>query len=541
MIARLLSWLRPYTARIALSVLLGVLTIGSSIALLATSAWMISKAGLQPSIAELGVSVVGVRFFGIARAAFRYLERLTSHDTTFRWLADLRVRVYRAIEPLAPARLTALRTGDLLGRVVGDVDALQNLYLRAAAPALVALLTGALLVTLIAAFDGVVALAALAWFAASAALIVGLAAWLGRGVGRSLAQERGALNAALVDTLQGLPDLIAYGAADRHLAALSAQADQLAGDERRFARLDALQAALLIVLPAGAMLTVLALATARVEGIYLATLALATTAAYEALLPLGQAALAWGGMRESAARLFELMDMPTTVTESLVPTPDAFDITFDHVTFAYAPDLPPVLRDFSLHIRAGEHVAIIGESGVGKSTLVNLLARFWDVPSTGGSIRIGGVDVRHMRQEDVRRRISVMAQHTHLFNTTIRENIRLAREDAEDGQVEAAAQAAHIHEFIRSLPQGYDTLVGENGLKLSGGERQRIALARALLRNAQILILDEATAHLDSATEREVIAAVLAAVSGRTLVLLTHNPALLAHVERIITLTNVTD
>ena len=162
MIRRLLTWLRPYAGRSTLSVLLGALTIGSSIALMATSAWLISKSALQPSIAELGVSVVGVRFFGLARAVFRYLERLVAHDTTFRWLANVRMRVYRAIEPLAPARLSALRSGDLLGRVIGDVDALQNLYLRALAPALVALVTGAVLVTLSAAFDGVVALAALA-------------------------------------------------------------------------------------------------------------------------------------------------------------------------------------------------------------------------------------------------------------------------------------------------------------------------------------------------------------------------------------------
>lgn len=536
MVHRLLSWMRPYGSRIALSVLLGVLTIGSSVALMATSAWMISKAGLQPSIDALGVSVVGVRFFGITRAVFRYLERLVSHDTTFRLLADIRVNVYRAIEPLAPARLTAFRSGDLLERVVGDVDALQNLYLRAASPALVALATGALLVTLLAAFDGVIALAAGVWFTASAVLIIGVATWLGRGSGQALVQERGELNAALVDTLQGLPDLIAYGAVERQLATLAAQSERLAAHERRFARLDALQTALLILLPAGALITVLLLAISRVDGVYLATLALATTAAYEAIVPLGQAALAWSRMRESAARLFEVMDTSPAVTDPRVPTaiPRGFDVTFEQVTFAYAPGQPPVLRDFSLCVDAGEHVAIIGESGVGKSTLVNLLARFWEVES--GQIRVGGVDLRRITQADSRRLISVMTQHTHLFNTTVRENIRLARPDADDLAVEAAANAARIHEFILSLPHGYDTLVGENGLKLSGGERQRVALARALLKDAPILILDEATAHLDAATEREVIEAILMGSQGRTLLLLTHNPALLSHMERMVTL-----
>jgi len=536
MTKRLLTWLRPYAGRIALSVLLGTLTIGSSMALMATSAWMISKAGLQPSIAELGVSVVGVRFFGLSRAVFRYLERLVAHDTTFRLLADIRVNVYRAIEPLAPARLTALRSGDLLGRVVGDVDALQNLYLRAAAPALVAVATGALLVMLSAAFDGLVALAAGLWFATSAALIVTVAGWLGRAAGATMAQQRGDLNAALVDTLQGLPDLIAYGAADQQLASLAAQADQLAVAERHFARRDALQAALLILLPVGALLTVLILAISRVEGIYLATLALATTAAYEAILPLGQAALAWGGLRASAERLFEVMDTPPAVIDPTTPAtlPAAYDLRFDHVTFAYAPDLPPVLRDFNLQIPAGEQIAIIGESGAGKSTLVNLLARFWE--QQAGSISVGGVDVRTLRQADARRLISVMPQHTHLFNTTLRENIRLVRADADDTAVEQAARAAHIHAFITTLPDGYETLVGENGVKLSGGERQRVALARALLKEAPILILDEVTAHLDAQTERDVIAAVLQEYAGRTLILLTHNPTLLTLVDRVVRL-----
>lgn len=533
----LVAWLVPYWRGITLSVLTGVLTIGSSMALLATSAWMISKAGLQPSVAELGVSVVAVRFFGLARAVFRYLERLVSHDTTFRLLASLRVQVYRAIEPLAPARLTSFRSGDLLGRVVGDVDTLQNLYLRAAAPPLVALATGALLTTLLAAFDPAVALAGLGWFVGSGALVIGLAGWLGQRSGRVLVQDRGALNAALVDGLQGLPDLVAYGAAEAYLARLADQADALAATEKRFARLDALQVGLLVVLPVGALLTVLALAIPRVDGIYLATLALATLAAFEAIQPLGQAAISLGSSQEAGARLFELMDTPPAVTDPAhpvaLPVEPAGAITFERVTFGYTPD-QPVLRDFNLHIAAGEHVAIIGESGAGKSTLVHLLVRFQ--PYTRGSIRVDGVELDTLTQDDARRLFSVMSQQAHLFNTTLRENIRIARPEADDAAVEAAAQAAQIHPLIATLPQGYDTLIGENGLRLSGGERQRLALARTLLRAAPILILDEATAHLDAGTERDVMAAVLAAAHGRTLLLLTHNPALLPLVDRVVRL-----
>ncbi|MCC6805550.1 MAG: thiol reductant ABC exporter subunit CydC [Anaerolineae bacterium] len=536
---RLIGWLAPYWLRIVLSVLLGVLTIGSSVALMSTSAWLISKAALQPSIAELNLAIISVRFFGIARGVFRYLERLVAHDTTFRLLAAIRVKLYAAVEPLAPARLASLRSGDLLARVIDDVDALQSVYLRALAPPLVALATAALLTVLLSAFDPLVGIVALAWFALSGAALLLLAAWLGAQPGSALVADRADLNAALVDTLQGLPDLIAYGAADRQIAALTERAERMASHERRFARLDGLQQALMIALPAGAMLSVLIAAVPRVDGIYLATLALATVAAYEALLPLGQAASALGGSLASAGRLFALIDTPPAVTDPPSPAapPAATDLVLSDVTFRYAPDLPPVFDRLSLRVDPGERIAIVGESGAGKSTLANLLVRFWDYES--GSVRVGGVELRDLAQEDSRLIFAVMSQRTHLFNTTIRENIRIARPDADDAAVEDAARAAQIHDFITRLPDGYDTSVGENGAKVSGGERQRIALARALLHDAPILILDEATAHLDAATERAVMQTVIAAATKRgtrTLIVFTHNPDLLVWMDRVVAL-----
>jgi ATP-binding cassette subfamily C protein CydC len=532
-LVRLLSWMRPYWRGMALSALLGLLTIGSSLALMATSAWMISKAGLQPSIAELGVSVVGVRFFGIARGLFRYLERLVSHDTTFRLLAALRVQFYRAIEPLAPARLAAFHSGDLLARVVGDVDALQNVYLRAVAPSLVALAVAGLLTVLIAAFDPLVALVALAWFGFAGMTTGTLAWWLGRQPGRALVRERANLNAAWVDALQGMPDLIAYGAAAHHVAALAQQAEQVAANERRFARLDALQSALAVVFSAGAMLTVLALAIPRVDGIYLATLALATLAAYEAILPLGQAAAYMGASLEAAQRLFEIADLPPAVSDPTAPAPlpAQYDLRISEVRFRYAPDQPPVLHDLNLRLPYGRRIAIIGESGAGKSTVAHLLVRFWDYEQ--GSIQIGSVELRDLTQQAARSIFGVMTQRTHLFNTSIRENIRIARPDATDAEVEDAAQAARIHAFILSLPDGYETLMGENGANVSGGERQRIALARVLLKDAPILILDEATAHLDTLTEAGVFETIGAAAQGRTLIVFTHHLHLLRYVDSV--------
>jgi ATP-binding cassette subfamily C protein CydC len=511
----------------ALSVLLGALTIGSSVGLLAASAWLISRAAQQPSIAELGVVVVAVRAFGISRGLWRYLERLVSHSATFRLLAGLRVRFYAAVEPLAPARLTRLRSGDLLTRFVEDVDALQNVYLRALAPPLVALATAALLTFLLSGFDGMVGVAAGAFFVAAGLLTAALGARLGRGPGKAVTHERAAFGAALVETLDGLADLTAYNAAGARLAALGQQSAALTASERRFNRLDGVQSALAVGLSSGIALIILVLAVPRVDGVYLATLVLAALAAYEAILPLGQAATHLQTSLSAAERLIEVIDAPPAVTDpaAQLPPPSSADLIVENLVFRYAPNEPLIFNGASLNVPAGARCAILGESGAGKSTLVSLLVRFWNPDA--GQLRIGGTDLTRLTQSDARDLFSVMSQRTHLFNTTLRENIRLARPAATDAQVEAAAQAAQAHAFISALPHGYDSFVGPDGAQLSGGERQRIALARALLRQAPILLLDEATAHLDAATEHAIMDTLLHAAAGRTVIAFTHHLELL--------------
>jgi ATP-binding cassette subfamily C protein CydC len=533
---RLLGLLRPFWRGMALSVILGALTIGSSVGLMATSAWMISKAGVQPSIADLGISVVAVRFFGIARAGFRYLERLASHDTTFRILAHLRVRFYEAVEPLAPARLMQYRSGDLLGRVVGDIETLQDVFLRGVAPPVVAVLIALLLTALLGAFDALAALVALGFVVVTGTALPMLAWWLGTRPGKTLIAEREALHAGLVDALQGMADAVAYGSADTLQAQLDASSAALAQAERRYHRLEGLQTALGLLLTHGAALAVLIVAIPRVDGILLATLTLATVAAFEAFTPLAIAANQFGVSVEAAQRVFALIDAEPAVRdpEQPAPPPDRFDLRISALTFRYTPDEPDVLRALTLTIPHGQHVALTGRSGSGKSTLVSLLLRFW--PVEPGRISVGGVDLTALAQEDARRVFGVMTQRTHLFNTTIRENIRIARPDASDAEVEAAARQAHIHDFIAGLPDGYETFAGENGVKLSGGERQRVALARVLLRAAPVLILDEPTANLDAATERDLLATVLDAAQGRTVILLTHSRALLDRMDAIYTL-----
>lgn len=534
---RLLGFLRPFWRRVVLSVALGVLTVGSSVGLMATSAWLISKAGLQPSIAELGVSVVAVRFFGIARGVLRYLERLVSHDTTFRLLAALRVSFYEAIEPLAPARLSRFRSGDLLGRVVADVETLQEFYLRSVAPPLVALAVTVLLTGLFAAFDPFVALAALAWMLVASAALIALSWWLTYQAGRGMIETRAALHAELTDSIHGLAENLIYGDAGRQAANVERLSAELAAQERRFMRLDGLQNGIAVLLVNGAAFSVLAAAIPRVDGVYLASLTLALTAAFEAITPLAGSIAHLSGSVAAADRLFEVADLPPAVPDkpSIAQLPTAHDLKIEHLSFAYSAGDPPVFDDFSLSVAPGERMAIIGESGIGKSTLANLLVRFWDYDH--GRIIVGERDLKTIAPDDARRLIGVMEQRTHLFNTTVLENIRIGRSEASDTEVIEAAKRAAAHDFIEQMPLGYETLIGENGAKLSEGQRQRIALARLLLKDAPILILDEPTANLDPVTERAVLQTILSVTTGRTLILLTHRAVLLDAMDRVIRLT----
>ncbi|MCB9451134.1 MAG: thiol reductant ABC exporter subunit CydC [Anaerolineaceae bacterium] len=530
---RVLRLALPFWRGMALATLLGVLTIASSVSLMATSAWLISKAALQPSIAELSVAVVGVRFFGIARGVFRYLERLVSHETTFRLLAHLRVEFYKAIEPLAPARLVSARSGDLLSRVIDDIESLQNLYLRAVAPPLTAVILALLLTLFLNRFDPLIALAALVFMLAAGILIPLLAWWGSENAGGGRVAGRAELAATLVDHIQGMAETLVYGQDGPQLEKIRVLNQGLVAEERRMARFDALQLALTVLLTNGAALAVLVVAIPRIEGVYLATAALATIAAFEAFMPLAGAAVHLGENAHAARRLFELADLPPVVTDPAdpAPFPDQPSLEIHDLAFRYAADEPAILEGVSLTLQPGERIAILGESGAGKSTLVNILLRFWDYDT--GRIRLGGRDLRDYRQADVRDMFGVLTQRTHLFNTTLRENIRIARSGATQAEVEAAAQQAQIHDFILSLPEGYDTLVGEDGSQLSGGERQRVALARVLLKNAPILILDEATANLDPITEHAVMETILQSTTGQSLLVFTHRRVLLDQMDRV--------
>ena len=536
---RLLRLARPLWKRMGLAILLGFGTIASSVGLLATSAYIIAFAALQPSIAELQIAIVGVRFFGIARGVLRYLERLVSHSAAFRLLARLRLWFYQKLEPLAPARLIQYQSGDLLSRIVADIETLEQFFVRVLAPPMVAICVAILMWFLMGAFDPRLAIIIITFLALAGILTPVLVKRLSRGTGRQIVGLRATLNMALVDSVQGCADLLAFSQAKHQRAHISSLSRQYVQLQERMGRMGGISNALSGFLMNVATIALLLVAiplvnTGRVDGVYLALLILAAIASFEAVFPLPSTFQYLESQLTAAQRLYEILDTDPAAIDhnNTSPEPNDFSLTARDLRFCYQSDAQPALDGISFHLDQGSQLAIVGPSGAGKSTLVHLLLRFWDYDS--GQISLGGHELRTYRGEDLRRMISVVSQHTHLFNDTIRGNLLLANPDATEHDLIRVASQAQIHAFIQGLPDGYDTWIGEAGVRLSGGERQRIAIARALLKNTPILILDETTANLDALTEREVTKTLYGLMEGRTTLIITHRLVGLEKVHQIL-------
>ena len=539
---RLLALARMRTSRVLLSVLLGVLAVGFAVGLMTAAGYLISRAAEHPPILSLTVTIVVVRFFALARPIARYLERLASHDLALRALGRIRSRFFERIEPLAPAQLEGFRRGDLLSRMVGDVDALQGLYLRGLGPPLVALAVGAACIAATAALLPVAAAILAFGLLLGGVVVPTAAAVLGRSAGRRQAGARGELTAGLVELLRGAPELVAYGREEETLAGIRRADEELARLGRRDALVAGLADALSILVAGVAATAVLAVAVAAhdtggLDRVLVATLALLALSSFEAVLPLPAAARELSATLGAGRRVLELTDREPAVRDPAapVPAPSApVSVALEGVTVRYAPDDPPALSGFDLCLEPGKRIALVGPSGAGKTTVTNLLMRFLD-PEVG-RVTIAGRDVREYRQRDVRATFALAGQEAHLFDSTIRENLRLARPAASDHELELALRRARIEEWVASLPQGLDTLVGEEGMQLSGGQRQRLVLARALLADAPVLVLDEPTAHLDPETAERLVGDIMTAADDRSVLLITHRPEGLDLVDEVVTL-----
>ncbi|TQJ75121.1 thiol reductant ABC exporter subunit CydD [Streptomyces sp. SLBN-31] len=541
-LARVRAMSGPRRSRLALALLLGALALGSAVGLMATSGWLISRASQQPPVLYLMVAVTATRAFGIGRAVFRYAERLVSHDAVLRMLADTRVAVYRRLERLAPAGLRRTRRGDLLSRLVADVDALQDYWLRWLLPAGAAVIVSA----------GSVGFTAWLLPEAGAALAVGLVA---AGVGvplvtgavarraeRRLAPARGELATRVTDLLTGTAELTVAGA----LPARTAEARRADGVLTRIASRAATATALgdgLTALISGLTVAATALAGAqgvadgRLSGVAMAVVVLTPLAAFEAVLGLPLAVQYRQRVRRSAERVYEVLDAPEPVREPELPrqapaTP--FPLAVRGLTARHAGQDRDALAGVDLTLDQGRRIAVVGPSGSGKTTLAQVLLRFLDAGT--GSYTLAGVDAYALDGDDVRRLVGLCAQDAHLFDSSVRENLLLAKKDATDGELRDALRRARLLTWADSLPDGLDTLVGEHGARLSGGQRQRLALARALLADFPVLVLDEPAEHLDLATADALTADLLAATEGRTTLLITHRLAGLEAVDEVVVL-----
>jgi ATP-binding cassette, subfamily C, bacterial CydC len=522
-------------------VLLGVATVVSNVGLLATAAYVISAAALVSFLGALVIPIYLVRLFGVSRAGARYAERMVSHNLTFRLLADFRTWFYTRLEPLAPARLLRYPTGDLLSRIVQDVEELQNVYLRIVAPVAVASITTLLTFVLLYAFGPPLAFAALGSLLATGIGVPLLVRSLARGLGRRQLELRGELNARIVDSVQGAQDLLAFGREEdqgRAIATLNRRLGRLQG---RMAFITGLQDALSDMMMNLAMIAMLVLAIplvtgGEIRGVYLAFLALVVLGSFEAVQPLGTAFQFLGRSVGAGERLFEIVDAEPEVKnpEEPRPLPEDHSLVFDRVGFRYGPCDPRVLEDVSFTLEPGRRVAVVGPSGAGKTTLAGLILRFRDPAS--GRILVGGHDVRDYTQDDLRGLIGLVAQDTHVFNETLRSNLFIARPGATDEELRRVIEQAQLSDLVEGLPDGLDTPLGEQGLRLSGGERQRLSIARTLLKDAPLLVLDEPTANLDPVTERGLLDAVYGLMRDRATPVITHRLVRMEEMDEILVL-----
>ncbi|SHO67530.1 ATP-binding cassette, subfamily C, CydC [Pseudoxanthobacter soli DSM 19599] len=544
----LLAFRKPFArraGRLALALVLAAVTLAAGIGLLGVSGWFITAcalAGAGSMFNFLGPSAM-VRGLSLLRIVARYGERLVGHDATLGLLADLRAFVFRALIPLAPflTRGRDWTSGDIVSRLTADVDALDTLFLTAITPALTVLLLGLAVAALMAG-----AIPAAALVVACGVVIVAIVVPLvtvrrGRKPGRAVVAASAEVRAAVLDGLDGHTDLAALGALDEARERVRAASAALSA-----ARLGQIRAgadgALAVQVVAGVVLTGvlwfgltgLGAGEGALSGPVLVGWLLAGFAIFEAAGPAARGASRVGAAMAAAARLAALTEAKPVVRDPQRPAalPDGA-IVFDDVRFAYDP-ARPVLDGVSLTVSPGERVAIVGPSGIGKSTLVNLLLRLDDPQA--GAIRIGGADIRDVAQAELHRRIALMSQDTPVFLGSVRDNLLIGDPAADDAACFRALAAARLEGFVRSLPSGLDTWLGEAGRTLSVGQARRLCLARALLSPAPVIVLDEPTSSLDHETESGFLADLATATQGRTVVMVTHAHLPHGAVDRVLKL-----
>ena len=552
-----LKLFKPHRVWLVGGIFLSLLTALAAIALLTLSGWFISSSAIAGLAAVDGNGLVfnfmlpaaQIRALAITRTVGRYGERLVTHEATFRVLAGIRSWFFQQLIPLVPGRLAALRSGDLLSRMTADIDALDALYLRLLAPAIVAIIGVTAVTVFLAFYAPVISLAT-----GLMLLIASVATpWVFNRLGRAGAEEIVVLAANFrirqIDMMQGLADLIANQAYGRFSDFLERFSDRMINTQRQNNRLSAISSACTFLLSQITVLTVLVLAAilfkdGLLSGSDLALVVFCVIAAFELVTPLPLAMQMLAKTQKAARRIRQVTEMSPTITVGYPPLhsgegrgegiqrltlPNRYDLQLTDISFRYSEQQDSVLNNISLNIPQGGKIAIVGANGSGKTTLLHLLMRYYDPDQ--GSVILAGQNIKLLDADELMTCFGVLSQRSQLFAATIKENLLIAKPNASATELDAAIKAAGLENFIGYLPEGLETWVGESGVKVSGGEARRIALARLYLKNAPILILDEPTEGLDSDTEREVFTALADFAKDKTVVMVTHREAGLGLVD----------
>lgn len=541
---RLLSFLKPFAREVALSVLIGVATIGAGIGMLGTSAFLIATAALHPSIADLEVAIVGVRFFGISRGVFRYLERLVSHSVNLKVLSRLRVWFYQSAERIAPAGLQGERGGELLNRVMADLETLENFYVRVVSPILVAFIITLGMSLFLGGYFLPLGILLACGMTLNGLILPALSIWMTRRSGEALQKARAALSADMLETFQGLEDLQAANGETRWMEKVQRGSEQVGRLQNYYGLLGGLNNGLSLLAVNLTLLAVMVVAIPQVStgvlsGVSLAVVSLLTMASFEATNSLPQAAQNLTASIASAKRLFALVEGPSEVQDdealpdlpgAILPTAKKLEVL--NLQFAYDRAGEPVLQNVSLNLERGKLTALVGPSGAGKTSLMNLLLGFWH-PSAGEML-LDGRELQGYSAESRRRLFGVISQTNYFFAETLRENLLYAKNDASEAELIAALQTAELGEWYAGLPEGLETWLGEQGARMSGGEAQRLAVARVLLQETPFILLDEPTANLDPDTERKLLATLFRLFREKGVLMITHRLVMLDRADEIL-------
>jgi thiol reductant ABC exporter CydC subunit len=541
-LGRTLSLTRPAAGRLALATLLGAGAMGASVGLLATSAWLISRASERPGESALGIAIAGVQFFALSRGLLRYGERLVGHDAAFRILAEVRVRVYARLEALAPTGLLIFRSGDLLARLVQDVDSLQDVLLRAIPPFASAVVVGAATVSLVWLLLPEAGLILLVTLVLAATVVPWLTGSLTRRSESRQAGVRGELAAAVTDLIEGAPDLAVFGGTKAQLEKIADADAELTRVASASADTAGIGLALITLLTGLATWAILlvgipAVHEGHLDGVNLAVIALIPLAAFELVVGLPVATQSLQRARSSAQRLFTVMDASAPVTEpampAALPTPP-YELTPRSMSARYPNQCTRAVDELDARFPSGHRVGVIGPSGAGKSALAAVLLRF--LPYEDGSVSLNDTALQRLDSDEVRSVIGLVAQDAHIFDTTLAENLRVGRHEAHDGELRSALDQVGLGGWLEKLPDGLSTQLGELGARLSGGQRQRVAVARAVLANFPVLVLDEPAEHLDQRTADAMLGDLLDLTSGRSTVLISHRLAALDGMDEVMVL-----